>query len=128
MRTGEITSFWIRLTRWRSLVRIFAGIALLIAVVMIHHQLRNLHYHEMVAALKGVPISRVFLALLMTMLAYTVLTFYDTLGLRFLFQAPPGLAFFDCSGVRLMLDAPARAGPRPRRRNFRVATAVGVYG
>ena len=33
----------------------------------------------------------------------------DTLGMRFLFQAPPGLGFFDCAGVRLMLDAPARA-------------------
>jgi methylmalonyl-CoA/ethylmalonyl-CoA epimerase len=31
----------------------------------------------------------------------------DTLGMRFLFQAPPGLAFFDCDGVRLMLDVPA---------------------
>jgi methylmalonyl-CoA/ethylmalonyl-CoA epimerase len=29
--------------------------------------------------------------------------------MRFLFQAPPGLAFFDCGGIRLMLDAPARA-------------------
>jgi methylmalonyl-CoA/ethylmalonyl-CoA epimerase len=37
-------------------------------------------------------------------------TFYrDTLGMRFLFQAPPGLGFFDCGGVRLMLDAPAKA-------------------
>ena len=33
----------------------------------------------------------------------------DTLGMRFLFQAPPGLGFFDCGGVRLMLDGPARA-------------------
>lgn len=33
----------------------------------------------------------------------------DTLGMRFLFQAPPGLAFFDVGGVRLMLDGPARA-------------------
>jgi methylmalonyl-CoA/ethylmalonyl-CoA epimerase len=33
----------------------------------------------------------------------------DILGMRFLFQAPPGLGFFDCAGVRLMLDAPARA-------------------
>jgi methylmalonyl-CoA/ethylmalonyl-CoA epimerase len=31
----------------------------------------------------------------------------DTLGMRFLFQAPPGLAFFDCTGVRVMLDAAA---------------------
>jgi methylmalonyl-CoA/ethylmalonyl-CoA epimerase len=30
----------------------------------------------------------------------------DTLGMRFLFQAPPKLAFFDCGGVRLMLDVP----------------------
>ena len=32
----------------------------------------------------------------------------DTLGLSFLFQAPPGLAFFQCASVRLMLDKPAR--------------------
>jgi methylmalonyl-CoA/ethylmalonyl-CoA epimerase len=25
--------------------------------------------------------------------------------MRFLFQAPPGLAFFDCGGIRIMLDA-----------------------
>lgn len=30
----------------------------------------------------------------------------DTLGLPFLFKAPPQLAFFDCGGVRLLLDAP----------------------
>ena len=30
----------------------------------------------------------------------------DVLGLRFLFQAPPGLAFFACGDVRLMLSLP----------------------
>ena len=35
------------------------------------------------------------------------IAFYrDTLGLRFLFQAPPKLAFFDAGGVRLMLSVP----------------------
>lgn len=29
----------------------------------------------------------------------------DVLGLRLLFEAPPGLAFFDCGGVRLMISA-----------------------
>lgn len=29
----------------------------------------------------------------------------DTLGMKFLFQAPPALAFFDCGGIRIMLDA-----------------------
>jgi len=32
----------------------------------------------------------------------------DVLGMKFLFQAPPGLGFFDCGGVRLMLDLPAK--------------------
>jgi catechol 2,3-dioxygenase-like lactoylglutathione lyase family enzyme len=40
----------------------------------------------------------------------TAVAFYrDVLGMRFLFQAPPGLAFFDCGGVRLLLDGPAAA-------------------
>jgi methylmalonyl-CoA/ethylmalonyl-CoA epimerase len=37
----------------------------------------------------------------------------DTLGLPFLFQAPPNLAFFDCGGVRLMLTLPE--GPEAGR-------------
>lgn len=35
----------------------------------------------------------------------------DTLGLEFLFQAPPALAFFDVGGVRLMLDKPSEPLP-----------------
>ncbi|MDH3404263.1 MAG: VOC family protein [Acidobacteriota bacterium] len=35
----------------------------------------------------------------------------DSLGMRFLFKAPPGLGFFDCAGVRLMLDASAETRP-----------------
>ncbi len=35
----------------------------------------------------------------------------DVLGLRFLFQAPPGLAFFECGGVRLMLSRPEGSAP-----------------
>ena len=32
------------------------------------------------------------------------IAFYrDTLGMTFLFQAPPNMAFFDCGGIRLML-------------------------
>ena len=33
----------------------------------------------------------------------------DTLGMRFLFSAPPGMSFFDCDGVRLMLTVPERS-------------------
>jgi methylmalonyl-CoA/ethylmalonyl-CoA epimerase len=35
----------------------------------------------------------------------------DSLGMRFLFQAPPGLAFFDLNGIRLLLDMPAKKAP-----------------
>lgn len=37
----------------------------------------------------------------------------DTLGLPFLFAAPPRLAFFDCGGVRLMLSTPEPGFDRP---------------
>jgi methylmalonyl-CoA/ethylmalonyl-CoA epimerase len=46
-------------------------------------------------------------------IAYTVsdvgraVAFYrDGVGLKLLFEAPPGLAFFDCGGIRLMLSRP----------------------
>jgi methylmalonyl-CoA/ethylmalonyl-CoA epimerase len=34
--------------------------------------------------------------------------YQETLGLKLLFKAPPGLAFFDCGGVRLMLSRPEK--------------------
>lgn len=37
------------------------------------------------------------------------IAFYrDLLGMKFLFEAPPGMAFFDCGGIRLMLGVPDR--------------------
>lgn|SRR5574341_316091 len=33
----------------------------------------------------------------------------DTLGLTFLFQAPPRMAFFECGGVRLLVGEPDTA-------------------
>ena len=33
----------------------------------------------------------------------------DSLGMRLLFQAPPGLAFFDCGGIRLLVEVPSVA-------------------
>lgn len=38
----------------------------------------------------------------------------ERLGLRHLFNAPPGLVFFDCGGVRLMLSRPEQAGEERR--------------
>jgi predicted enzyme related to lactoylglutathione lyase len=33
----------------------------------------------------------------------------DTLGMRFLFEAPPQMAFFDCGGVRLLVGVADRS-------------------
>jgi len=42
----------------------------------------------------------------------TMLAFYrDTLGMKFLFEAPPRMAFFDCGGVRLLLGQEDKANP-----------------
>jgi methylmalonyl-CoA/ethylmalonyl-CoA epimerase len=39
-------------------------------------------------------------------LARAVAFYRDSLGMEFLFQAPPSLAFFRCGTIRLMLDVP----------------------
>jgi len=36
----------------------------------------------------------------------SVAFFRDAVGLKLLFEAPPGHAFFDCGGIRLMLSQP----------------------
>ncbi len=66
------------------------------------------------------------------------LAFYrDTLKMRFLFQAPPGLAFFDCAVVRLLLDAAAESNAEKRssiiyyrvadiQESFKILSARGV--
>jgi methylmalonyl-CoA/ethylmalonyl-CoA epimerase len=49
------------------------------------------------------------IAVPVTDLERSIRFYRDNLGMRFLFQAPPGLAFFDLNGIRLMLDGPAKA-------------------
>jgi methylmalonyl-CoA/ethylmalonyl-CoA epimerase len=54
----------------------------------------------------------------------------DTLGMRFIFQVPPGLAFFDCGGIRLMIDG-IKEREIPERINsliyYKVADLPAVY-
>jgi methylmalonyl-CoA/ethylmalonyl-CoA epimerase len=51
------------------------------------------------------------IAINVTDLARAVAFYRDTLGMQFLFEAPPSLAFFDCGGVRLMLSPREQDGP-----------------
>ena len=53
----------------------------------------------------------------------------DTLGLQFLFAAPPQMAFFMCGTVRLLVGVPAPGTP-PQRGSaiyFSVADSEGVH-
>ena len=56
------------------------------------------------------------------------IAFYrDTLGVRFIAQAGPGLAFFDCDGVRLMLSSAGGDGGASCTLYFAVADIDGRY-
>ena len=53
------------------------------------------------------------IALVVRDLPAAIAFYRDQLGMRFLFQAPPGLAFFDCDGIWLMLSTPEQEFDRP---------------
>jgi methylmalonyl-CoA/ethylmalonyl-CoA epimerase len=58
------------------------------------------------------------------------IAFYrDTLGLRFLFSAPPQMSFFQAGNVRLLVGVPAADQPRQRGSAvyFQVADIHAVY-
>jgi catechol 2,3-dioxygenase-like lactoylglutathione lyase family enzyme len=59
------------------------------------------------------PVAIGQLAIPVADLERAVAFYQDVLGLRFLFQAPPGLAFLDCGGVRLMLAQSEEGEPAP---------------
>lgn len=58
------------------------------------------------------------------------IAFYrDTLGLRYLFSAPPQMSFFQAGGVRLLVGVPEAGQPRQRGSAvyFKVADIHAVY-
>jgi methylmalonyl-CoA/ethylmalonyl-CoA epimerase len=59
------------------------------------------------------PVAIGQLAIPVADLERAVAFYQGVLGLRFLFQAPPGLAFLDCGGVRLMLARREEGEPAP---------------
>src|SRR3954453_8021277 len=62
---------------------------------------------DQTAAVSGPGIGRIGqIAVPVRDLDRAVAFYRDVLGLRLLFQAPPGLAFFECGDVRLMLSIP----------------------
>ena len=55
-----------------------------IAAVIIHHKLRQYHYHDIVAELVKIPAHHILPAIALTLLDYFILTGYDTLALFYI--------------------------------------------
>jgi len=71
------------LRRLRSLTPL-VGVALFgFAVWLLHRELRNYHYADLVRELRDIPRSRVVFSVAMTLVSYAVLTLYDALGVRY---------------------------------------------
>ena len=97
----------------------FLGLALFaLAVWILHHELSEYHYGDVVGHLAAIPHRDVALAIALTVLGYLLLTGYDTLALRwvgsplsyprimlasfiaFVFSHNVGLSFFGGNAVR----------------------------
>ena len=74
---------------WRVLgpllgVTLFCG-----ALYLLHRELRQFHYHDIIAELRQLPLHRLLLAALFTGLNYWALTGYDVLALLYMRKAIP---------------------------------------
>jgi phosphatidylglycerol lysyltransferase len=54
-----------------------------VALWVLHHELRNYHYHDIVRHLREIPVSPLLLAFLLTLLNYLIMSGYDLLALRY---------------------------------------------
>jgi phosphatidylglycerol lysyltransferase len=55
-----------------------------LAIAVIHHKLKQYHYHDIANQIQQTPLSFLFLAVILTCLNYLVLTGYDTLALQYI--------------------------------------------
>ena len=55
-----------------------------VAIWVLHHELREYHYHDVVRHLVEIPAHRLLPALAFTILNYLIMTGYDTLALRYI--------------------------------------------
>lgn len=70
--------------RWLHRLTPLFGVALFgFALWLLHHELRNYHYADLVRVLNELPNERLWLAVGLTAVSYAVLTFYDALGVRY---------------------------------------------
>lgn len=92
---------------------LFAG-----AAFLMHRELSVYHFNEVVATLRSIPLGVRCFACLLTLISYTVLTGYDTLGLKHIHKKLPypkiaiasftGYAFSNNIGLSMIAGASVR--------------------
>ncbi len=71
--------------RFFSFIGPIAGVAVFsVALWVLEHKLSQFHLHDIIRDMREIPASRIALAVLLTILNYAVLTFYDMLGFSYI--------------------------------------------
>jgi phosphatidylglycerol lysyltransferase len=63
---------------------LFGLLLFVVALWVLHHELQQYHYREVVRHVEELPAYRLFLALVLTVMSYFLLTGYDTLALHYI--------------------------------------------
>jgi phosphatidylglycerol lysyltransferase len=69
---------------FHSISPLFGLLLFAVALWVLHHELREYHYHDIVRHVAEIPHPRLLLALALTVLSYLIMTGYDTLALRYI--------------------------------------------
>jgi phosphatidylglycerol lysyltransferase len=109
--------------RWVHRLTPLFGVALFaFALWLLHRDLRNYHYADLVRVLRALPRSRLWLAVGLTAVSYAVLTLYDALGVRYvrrrLSYGRIAMASLVGYGVSMTLGFPLLTGAPLRYRMY----------
>ena len=109
--------------RWLHRVTPLVGVALFaFALWLLHHELRNYHYADLVRVLRNLPHGRLWLAVALTAISYAVLTLYDALGVHYvrrrLSYGRIAMASLVGYGVSMALGFPLLTGAPLRYRMY----------
>jgi len=102
----------------RSIGPLLGLLLFAIALWVLHNELRQYHYHDIVRELKALPIRHLFFAFELTILSYLIMTGYDILALRYIQYPLPyrkiafasfiGYAFSNNIGLSMIAGATVR--------------------
>jgi phosphatidylglycerol lysyltransferase len=110
---------------FRRISSVFSVLLIIVAMVIIHDRLKQVHYADVVANLRQIPSEALWAAGGLTILNYLVLTLYDALALRYIRRSLsyPKLALASFIGYVFSNNATVVGGSAAR---YRIYSAFGV--